>query len=225
MLTLLTLLIACFSQLDIVKHAPLLDSLEETPERQDVELQTQAFLGSVLQSILPVVAKAELRVITGLLGLLLDRTNIVVSGQTRVGVSSLILRRLLIACTQLGIAMLTLFLSRIEIIKQGMSSAQEPSEIPTPEEAQQWYAYFQLLNWSTLIYDRLQANHFRSFIPAFDALFRALISLDSSCYPTLPCSDFPSPYGYPRPARLAIPRCTCTPRISRPTIDPRHLPP
>lgn len=84
MLTLLTLLVACFSQLDVVKRAAILDSPEETPERQDVERQTQAFLGSVLQSILPVVAKAELRVITGLLGLLLDRTNIVVSAQTRV---------------------------------------------------------------------------------------------------------------------------------------------
>ncbi|KAG1728105.1 topoisomerase II-associated protein PAT1 [Suillus lakei] len=125
MLTLLTLLVACFSQLDVVKHAPLLDSLEETPERQDVERQTQAFLGSVLQSILPVVAKAELRVITGLLGLLLDRTNIVVSAQTRP-----------------GIAMLTLFLSRVEIVKQGMSSAQESSEIPTPAEAQQWQTMF-----------------------------------------------------------------------------------
>ncbi|KAG1850650.1 topoisomerase II-associated protein PAT1 [Suillus subluteus] len=125
MLTLLTLLVACFSQLDVVKLAPLLDSLEETPERQDVERQTQAFLGSVLQSILPVIAKAELRVITGLLGLLLDRTNIVVSAQTRP-----------------GIAMLTLFLSRVEIIKQGMSSAHESSEIPTPAEAQQWQTMF-----------------------------------------------------------------------------------
>ncbi|KAG1748772.1 topoisomerase II-associated protein PAT1 [Suillus occidentalis] len=125
MLTLLTLLVACFSQLDVVKHAALLDSLEETPERQDVERQTQAFLGSVLQSILPVVAKAELRVITGLLGLLLDRTNIVISAQTRP-----------------GIAMLTLFLSRVEIVKQGMSSAQESSEIPTPAEAQQWQTMF-----------------------------------------------------------------------------------
>jgi DNA topoisomerase 2-associated protein PAT1 len=125
MLTLLTLLVACFSQLDVVKHAPLLDSLEETPERQDVERQTQAFLGSVLQSILPVIAKAELRVITGLLGLLLDRTNIVVSAQTRP-----------------GIAMLTLFLSRVEIVKQGMSSAHESSEIPTSAEAQQWQTMF-----------------------------------------------------------------------------------
>ncbi|KAG2355143.1 topoisomerase II-associated protein PAT1 [Suillus spraguei] len=125
MLTLLTLLVACFSQLDVVKHAPLLDSLEETSERQDVERQTQAFLGSVLQSILPVIAKAELRVITGLLGLLLDRTNIVVSAQTRP-----------------GIAMLTLFLSRVEIVKQGMSSAHESSEIPTPAEAQQWQTMF-----------------------------------------------------------------------------------
>ncbi|KAG2150307.1 topoisomerase II-associated protein PAT1 [Suillus bovinus] len=125
MLTLLTLLVACFSQLDVVKRAAVLDSLEETPERQDIERQTQAFLGSVLQSILPVVAKAELRVITGLLGLLLDRTNIIVSAQTRP-----------------GIAILTLFLSRVEIVKQGMSSAQESSEIPTPAEAQQWQTMF-----------------------------------------------------------------------------------
>jgi DNA topoisomerase 2-associated protein PAT1 len=89
----IALLVACFSQLDVAKHAALLDSLEESPERQDVELQTQAFLGSVLQSILPVVAKAELRVITGLLGLFLDRTNIVVTAQTRVGVFYFFLRR------------------------------------------------------------------------------------------------------------------------------------
>jgi Topoisomerase II-associated protein PAT1. len=84
MLTMLTLLVACFSRLDVVVRAPLLDSLEETRERSDVERQTQAFLGSVLQSILPVVAKAGLRLISGLLGLLLDRSNIVAVTQTRV---------------------------------------------------------------------------------------------------------------------------------------------
>lgn len=34
--------------------------------------------------------------------------------------------------------MLTLFLSRVEIIKQGVSSGTEVTEIPTNEEAQQW---------------------------------------------------------------------------------------
>lgn len=101
MLTLLTLLVACFSQLDVVKYAHLLDLPEDShlhtqtrspssnsdanpPDRDEVERQTQAFLGSVLQSILPVVAKAELRLIAGLLGLLLDRNDTVLIAQTRV---------------------------------------------------------------------------------------------------------------------------------------------
>ena len=101
MLTLLTLLVACFSQLDVVKYSHLLDLPEDShlhtqsrspssnsdanpPDRDEVERQTQAFLGSVLQSILPVVAKAELRLIAGLLGLLLDRSDAVMIAQTRV---------------------------------------------------------------------------------------------------------------------------------------------
>ena len=84
MLTLLTLLVACFSQLDVVHKAPCLDSIKDTHERSDVERQTQAFLGSVMQSILPVVSVATLRLVTGLLGLLLDRSNVVAVAQTRV---------------------------------------------------------------------------------------------------------------------------------------------
>ena len=80
----LTLLVACFHQLDVVVQAPLLDSLGDTPEGKEVERQTQAFLGSVLQSILPIVAKASLRLVSGLLGLLLDRSNIVAVTQSRV---------------------------------------------------------------------------------------------------------------------------------------------
>jgi DNA topoisomerase 2-associated protein PAT1 len=84
MLTMLTLLVACFNQLDVVRQAPILDSQEESREQMDGERQTQAFLGSVLQSILPVVAKAALRLISGLLGLLLDRSDIVAVAKTRV---------------------------------------------------------------------------------------------------------------------------------------------
>jgi DNA topoisomerase 2-associated protein PAT1 len=85
MLTLLTLLVACFNQLDVVWQGPILDSLENTHDRADVERQTHAFLGSVLQSILPIVAKASLRLVSGLLGLLLDRSDIVAVTRTRVG--------------------------------------------------------------------------------------------------------------------------------------------
>lgn len=84
MLTLLTLLVACFDQLDVIANARLLDSLQDTTERGDADRQTQAFLSSVLQGILPIVAKANLRLVTGLLGLLIDRTDAVKIAQTRV---------------------------------------------------------------------------------------------------------------------------------------------
>lgn len=87
MLTLLTLLVACFNQLDVVKQAPILDDAQDTQERLETERQTQAFLSNALQSILPVVAKANLRLVTGLLGLLLDRSDVVVVAQTRVRIS------------------------------------------------------------------------------------------------------------------------------------------
>jgi hypothetical protein len=84
MFTLLTLLVACFDQLDVVQQAHLLDTVEETRERADAERQSEAFLIGVLHSILPVVARADLRLVTGLLGLLLDRTNIVLVARSGV---------------------------------------------------------------------------------------------------------------------------------------------
>ncbi|KAJ2927810.1 hypothetical protein H1R20_g9280, partial [Candolleomyces eurysporus] len=125
MLTLLTLLVACFDQLDVIKQAPILDSLVETPERAEVERQTQAFLGSVMQSILPVVSVAELRLVTGLLSLLLHRSNIVAVAQTRP-----------------GLALLTLFLSRVEVIKQTIASGNDSAVVPTPEETEAWQLMF-----------------------------------------------------------------------------------
>ncbi|KAJ3550388.1 hypothetical protein NMY22_g530 [Coprinellus aureogranulatus] len=125
MLTLLTLLVACFDQLDVVRLAHVLDSLVETPERLEVERQTNAFLGSVMQSILPVASVAELRLITGLLSLLLHRTNIVAVAQTRP-----------------GLALLTLFLSRVEVIKQTLASGAETNVVPTPEESEAWQLMF-----------------------------------------------------------------------------------
>ena len=84
LLTILTLVVACFIQLDVVRDAPLLDSGVDSPERKEVERQTQIFVGSVLQSILSVVAKSNLRLIGGLLGLFMERCELHVVARSKV---------------------------------------------------------------------------------------------------------------------------------------------
>ncbi|KAJ7043466.1 topoisomerase II-associated protein PAT1 [Mycena alexandri] len=127
MLTLMTLLVACFTQLDVVKQAPLLDSLDESDERTEADRQTQAFLGSVLQSILPIVANLELHVVTALLGLLIDRSQDIAA----------------VAKTKPGLALLTLFLSRVEVIKQGWGQGVEPVDLMAAGASlEQWQAVF-----------------------------------------------------------------------------------
>lgn len=91
LLTLLTLLAACFSQLDVVRDSHLLDQVDEVHERHDIEAQTQAFLGGVMQSVLPVAATARLRLISGLLGLFMERNDIGAVARTRVSDSSVTL--------------------------------------------------------------------------------------------------------------------------------------
>ncbi|KAF5369845.1 hypothetical protein D9758_001398 [Tetrapyrgos nigripes] len=123
MFTLLTLLIAHFSQLDVIADAPLLETPEDTPGRDDVDRQTQAFLSSVMQSILPTIVKGELRLVAGLLGLLIDRNDTVA-----------------IARTKPGVALLTLLLTRVELIKQAMP--EDNASIPSPEDAEHWQQMF-----------------------------------------------------------------------------------
>ncbi|KAJ6621334.1 topoisomerase II-associated protein PAT1 [Mycena sp. CBHHK59/15] len=144
MLTLMTLLVACFTQLDVVTQAPLLDVLEETMERAEVERQTQAFLGSVLQSILPVVAKLELHVVTALLGLLIERSQDIAA----------------VTRTKPGLALLTLFLSRVEVIKQAWSSGAETLDHATAGASlEQWQAVFDQ-------FFVLLTSHFLSLFPS-----------------------------------------------------------
>ncbi|RDX54229.1 hypothetical protein OH76DRAFT_1398553 [Lentinus brumalis] len=128
MQVLLTLIVACFLQLDVVRQAPLLDSLEETREVKDLEVQTQAFQNSVVQSILPVIAKAQMRLVIGLFGILLDECT----------VHS-------IAMTRPGIALLTLFLSRVEVLRHNVATGSEVEELPTAEEMQRWHMMYNLL--------------------------------------------------------------------------------
>ncbi|OCH93671.1 hypothetical protein OBBRIDRAFT_790021 [Obba rivulosa] len=117
----LTLILACFAQLDVVKHASILDSLHDTVERRDVENQTQAFVGSVVQTLLPLIAKTDLKMIRGYLGILLEPNTAFSAFRTGP-----------------GLALLTLLLSRVAVLKQNMASATEISEMPSPEELAEW---------------------------------------------------------------------------------------
>ena len=52
----IVLLVACFSQLDVVQNSHFLDQAEDSPEKRETEAQTTAFLASVMQSIMPTTA-------------------------------------------------------------------------------------------------------------------------------------------------------------------------
>ncbi|GAA95585.1 uncharacterized protein L969DRAFT_92717 [Mixia osmundae IAM 14324] len=122
-LTLVTLLIATFETLDVVRDAALVDS--SGPGREEAEAQTELFLGAVLPFVMTVIAKAPLRVVTGMTGLLLDRNDL-----------------LRLARTKPGIAFLTLFLSRAETLKQSVGSEEGA---PGEDEISRWQGLYDTL--------------------------------------------------------------------------------
>ena len=77
--------------------------------------------------------------------------------------------------SQPGLALLTLFLSRVEVIKQNMNSVAEVPDFPSPEEAQQWYVsqscysstVLSLIYARQLVFDHL----FQLLTPQFLLLF------------------------------------------------------
>ena len=84
-LTIVTLMVACFSQLDVVRDSRILDLLEDTPQRKEALTQSDAFVhATIMQYVLLVTAKCSLRIVSGLLGLLLERNNVEVLVQTPV---------------------------------------------------------------------------------------------------------------------------------------------
>ncbi|CAE6519364.1 unnamed protein product [Rhizoctonia solani] len=124
-LTMYTLLIAVFSQLDVVREA-----------EQD-HVQTDLFMTSVLPPLVPILGNAGLRFVHGLLGLLIE------SGSNLVQ----------LAGTKPGIAVLTILLSRVEILKTS------EAEAPNSSELQAWQNVFDTLF-------RSLAQHLVSLFPS-----------------------------------------------------------
>ncbi|KAK6524547.1 hypothetical protein TWF281_011453 [Arthrobotrys megalospora] len=98
-ITILTMITISLDQVDVIKdgrYPP--DTLSLSNETKK---KIEGFSQYVLPPLLSYVGDAQLDVITGLLGILLDRVNV-----------------LLLSQTQIGLAFLTMFTSRAEIIKQ-----------------------------------------------------------------------------------------------------------
>jgi len=81
MLTMLTLLVACFSQLDVVADATIIYDTSES---------TDTFLVTVMQTMMLVVAKITLTPISGLLELLIKHNDIMTICHTRVSIPDLL---------------------------------------------------------------------------------------------------------------------------------------
>lgn len=86
-LTVVTLLLATFATLDVVRRAEVLNVPPTQPnaDRAEVAAATEAFLSTVIPVISLSFNKLTLKIVTGLTNLLLERNNIVYIARTKVG--------------------------------------------------------------------------------------------------------------------------------------------
>jgi DNA topoisomerase 2-associated protein PAT1 len=114
-LTILTMIIAHLQQLDVISQAHY--SLNSTSLPPSIQESIETFLSSVIPPIVPLIETSHLSIIIGLMGILLDRNSLP-----------------LIAQTKIGLAFLTLLLSRSQIILN--------SDEPEDQEIQEWKETF-----------------------------------------------------------------------------------
>ncbi|KAJ1023154.1 hypothetical protein NDA16_003307 [Ustilago loliicola] len=123
-LTALTMVVASFESLDVVRDGPLLDDLSDDPgkieARRDAERQSETFATTIVPSMMQMASSAPMRIVSGMLALFVERNDPVRVTQTRPGV-----------------AFLTIFLSRAETLRQ-------QAEVPA-DELEQFKQIFALL--------------------------------------------------------------------------------
>ena len=104
--TILTMIVVHLDQLDVIREGliPQGDIQLDTSTREKVEL----FSIAVMHTLFGYLNEADLAIVAGLLGLIISRTNTDLISRTRIGVS-----------------MLTMLLSRAELIKQSGGNEQE----------------------------------------------------------------------------------------------------
>jgi len=114
-LTILTMIIAHLQQLDVISQAHY--PTNATTLSPAITESIETFLGSVIPPIVPLIETSNLSILIGLMGILLDRNVLPEVAQTKV-----------------GLAFLTLLLSRSQIILNG--------EQVDEGEAHEWKATF-----------------------------------------------------------------------------------
>ncbi|KAE8230645.1 hypothetical protein CF326_g4350 [Tilletia indica] len=143
-LTVLTMVVASFQTLSVVREAAALDNVPAhainaepvVRARDNLERQTEAFSSSIVPSMLSLMATAPLKIVSGMIALFVERNDVIQVARTRPGV-----------------AFLTIFLSRAETLKQSgaaaATSSVEPPSTETPEtsaeDLKQWNEIFNLL--------------------------------------------------------------------------------
>ncbi|KAG0288331.1 hypothetical protein BGZ98_004298, partial [Dissophora globulifera] len=129
-LTLLTMLVANFESLNVCKSEVYAD----VQGNQEIEL----FMSTIVPPLLGFVSEAPFRIVVGLLALFIERNNMI-----------------WVARSKPGLAFLTLFLSRAEILKQGQGNY----PIPDEREIQQWNELYNRL------FSQLQTHFSGLFMP------------------------------------------------------------
>lgn len=118
-ITILTMIAIQLDSLDVVAHAlpevigePSSGSVSGLPRaiREEIEL----FAHTIMPCLFPLINDSPLHIIVGILGLILDRTNLQVISRTKVGLS-----------------FLTMLISRAELLKQGTADT-------NPADWEQW---------------------------------------------------------------------------------------
>ncbi|EXJ78812.1 hypothetical protein A1O1_09214 [Capronia coronata CBS 617.96] len=117
-LTILTMIVVHLDQLDVTKDARLAPGETQPPPavREEIELFSQAVMPCLLQY----VNEAPINIVIGLLGLLIDQTNMAT-----------------VAMTKIGLGMMTMLLTRAELLK-------ESGAVSDPEW-QQWTSLYNRL--------------------------------------------------------------------------------
>lgn len=152
-LTALTMIVASFDSLDVVRDAAVLDDVSAlipgagaapgaAERKREVELQTECFSNTIVPAMLALMSASPMKIVIGMLALFVERNDVVKVVRSRA-----------------GIAFLTILLSRAGTLRQagngnGSAAANNngaesatPGDgaSPTPEEAAQWSSIFQLL--------------------------------------------------------------------------------
>ncbi|KAG0042140.1 hypothetical protein BGZ83_000843 [Gryganskiella cystojenkinii] len=129
-LTLLTMLVANFESLNVCKAEVYAD----VQGNQEIEL----FMNTIVPPLLGFVSETPFRIVVGLLALFIERNNMI-----------------WVARSKPGLAFLTLFLSRAEILKQGQGNY----PIPDEREVNQWNELYNRL------FSQLQTQFSALFMP------------------------------------------------------------